>query len=323
MLRMKKLTAIAAKNVKDAKASYVMKILLVGGGSSHEREVSLKSTDAMERALVELGVDHMRVNLGNEMDVVNHWNDSFDLVLLGFHGSASEDGLLQAMLESYQIPYSGAGVADSLLAFSKDASKRIFKRSGVPTADWRLLFHEPGAPLPVSPIPFPIVIKPDNEGSTIGLAVCQEEQDVVNAQEICGPFHRLIYETFIPGRELTVGVVGSEVFPIVEIFPGHILYDYESKYTKGMSRYVCPAELDRDQSVHIQDLALQAMKALNIQVYGRVDFRLDPNGQAWCLEINTLPGMTETSLLPMGAKAVGIEFPELIQRIIEESLKKY
>jgi len=300
-----------------------MKILLAGGGSSHEREVSLKSTDAMERALQELGFEYSRVNLENELDVTKHWHTGLDLVLLGFHGRSGEDGLLQSMLEAHGIPYSGAGIKDSLLAFSKDASKRIFRANNVPTADWELLFHDPGQKLPNSRLDLPLVIKPDNEGSTIGLSVCTTEADLDRAETVSGPFHRLIYESFIPGRELTVGVLGDKVFPIVEIFPGHELYDYESKYTKGMSRYVCPAELDETLTTVIQAHARQAMDSLGVQVYGRVDFRLDPQNKPWCLEVNTLPGMTETSLLPMGAKAAGMSFPELIEGIINISLKKY
>ena len=219
--------------------------------------------------------------------------------------------------------YTGAGVADSLLAFSKDASKRQFKRHGIPTAEWELLLHEPGQELPQTTIQMPLVIKPDNEGSTIGLSVCAKQADLVEAKLISGGFSRLIFERFIPGRELTVGVLGDQVLPIVEIFPGHELYDYESKYTKGMSKYECPAGLDDGLGRHIQDLAVKAMQSAGVQVYGRVDFRLDPGNQPWCLEINTLPGMTETSLLPMGALANGLSFPQLIDEILTLSMKKY
>ena len=300
-----------------------MKVLLAGGGSSHEREVSLKSTAAMERALQELGHSHHRVDLGNELDVIQEWNDSYDIVLLGFHGRAGEDGLLQATLEANHIPYTGAGVADSLLAFSKDASKRQFKKNGIPTADWELLLHNRGQDLPKTKLDLPYVIKPDNEGSTIGLSVCETAEDLVKAKSVSGAFSRLIFETFVPGRELTVGVLGDQVFPIVEIFPGHTLYDYESKYTKGMSNYKCPAELDDSLTKKIQNLSVQAMESAGVQVYGRVDFRLDPQNNPWCLEINTLPGMTETSLLPMGAAANGLSFPQLIDEILNLSLKKY
>ncbi len=300
-----------------------MRVLLAGGGSSHEREVSLKSTAAMERALQELGYDYQHVDLKRELDVISAWDDSFDIVLLGFHGRAGEDGLLQSMLDAHQIPYSGAGAVDSMLAFSKDASKRLFQTHAVPTADWELLLHDPGSKLPQSKLELPFVIKPDNEGSTIGLSVCEKPEDVVNAERISGPFSRLIFESFIPGRELTVGVVGGRVYPIVEIFPGNELYDYESKYTKGMSQYKCPAELDDTLAKQIQNYARQAIEAVGVQVYGRVDFRLDPEGQPWCLEINTLPGMTETSLLPMGAKTAGFSFPQLIDDILKQSLKKY
>jgi len=299
-----------------------MKILLAGGGSSHEREVSLKSSAAMERALQDLGYAYKYVQLNNELDVIHEWDASFDMVLLGFHGRAAEDGLLQAFLEANQIPYTGAGVADSLLAFSKDASKRQFVNHGIPTADWELLHHEPGQELPLTRLDLPYVIKPDDDGSTIGLSVCNTAEDLVNAREISGAFSRLIFETYIPGRELTVGVVGDQVYPIVEIFPGHTLYDYESKYTKGMSRYVCPAELDETTTRLIQNYAVKAMDSAGVRVYGRVDFRLDPQGKPWCLEINTLPGMTETSLLPMGAAAHGLNFPQLIDEIIQQSLKK-
>ncbi len=300
-----------------------MKVLLAGGGSSHEREVSQKSTAAMERALQELGYEYTHIDLLNELDVMNEWDDSYDIVLLGFHGRAGEDGLLQATLEANGIPYTGAGVADSLLAFSKDASKRQFKKHGVPTAEWELLLHDPGQALPVTSLELPYVIKPDNEGSTIGLSVCMTEEDLIGANKVSGPFSRLIFERFIPGRELTVGVVGGQVFPIVEIFPGNTLYDYESKYTKGMSNYQCPANLDTQLTRHIQDLAIKAMKVAGVQVYGRVDFRLDPENNPWCLEINTLPGMTETSLLPMGASANGMTFPKLIDEILKQSLIKY
>jgi len=300
-----------------------MKVLLVGGGSSHEREVSQRSTDAIERALHDLEYSYRRVDLDNELDVVEHWDDSYDIVLLGFHGRAGEDGLLQAALEANRIPYTGAGVRDSLLAFSKDATKRLFRKYDIPTADWELLLHNPGSDLPFTRLELPYVIKPDNEGSTIGLSVCEKPDDLILARDVSGPFSRLIYEKFIPGRELTVGVVGGQVYPIVEIFPGHELYDYESKYTKGMSRYECPAVLDETLAREIQGLAKQAMDAVGVQVYGRVDFRLDPAGQPWCLEINTLPGMTETSLLPMGAKAFGLSFPQLIDEIFKQSLAKY
>ena len=300
-----------------------MKVLLTGGGSSHEREVSLKSTAAMERALQELGYTYQRVDLGNELDVVHEWDDSYDIVLLGFHGRAGEDGLLQATLAQNQIPFTGAGVADSLLAFSKDASKRQFKKYGIPTAEWELLLHESGQDLPETRLQLPYVIKPDNEGSTIGLSVCEAVEDLIAAKQVSGAFSRLIFERFIPGRELTVGVLGDQVFPIVEIFPGHTLYDYASKYTKGMSNYKCPAELDNVLAESIKNIAVKAMESVGVQVYGRVDFRLDPQNQPWCLEINTLPGMTETSLLPMGAAAKGLSFPQLIDEILKQSLKKY
>ena len=243
-----------------------MKVLLAGGGSSHEREVSLNSTAAMERALQELGYDFSSLDIDNELDLVKKWDPSFDIVLLGFHGRAGEDGLLQSTLEANNIPYTGAGVADSLLAFSKDASKRLFRQHGVPTADWELLLHERGRDLPKTSLDLPYVIKPDNEGSTIGLSVCESHEDLLKAKEVSGAFSRLIFEQFVPGRELTVGVLGEKVFPVVEIFPGHTLYDYESKYTKGMSKYECPADLDEEEAAE----AAQAYDVQNVEAEGGV-----------------------------------------------------
>jgi len=300
-----------------------MQILLAGGGSSGEAEVSLKTTAAMERALRQAGYQVHRLILQDEFTILEHWSSKYDLLVLGFHGRRSEDGLLQSFLEQYGIPYTGADAAASVRAFHKSLSKAIFARENLPTAAWEVHDHEPGTALARGELNLPFVIKPDNEGSTLGLSVIRVEEDLKKAEKVSGKYRRLIYEKFIPGRELTVAVLGGEALPVVEIFPGHELYDYQSKYTKGLSCYQCPAELEPKLTQRIQELAVQAMEALGVQVYGRVDLRLDEGGQPWLLEINTLPGMTETSLFPMAARAAGMDFPALMKKLVELSLAKY
>ncbi|MCF7840763.1 MAG: D-alanine--D-alanine ligase [Candidatus Marinimicrobia bacterium] len=299
-----------------------MKILLVGGGSSRERAVSLVTADNIERGLREGGHQVTRINVDDEIEVVQHWNSGYDLVFLGLHGRRGEDGLLQSVLERQEIPFTGAGSQPSLLAFHKSASKLIFDQEGIPTAAWHYHRHEVGSELPRNDFDFPFVIKPDNEGSTMGLSVIRSRDDLVAAREVSGQFYHLLYEKFIPGCEITVGVLDGRALPIVEIFPGHELYDYESKYTHGASRYEVPAELPSDLTERVQTLAEKAVKVLGVEVYARVDFRLDPDNKPWCLEVNTLPGMTETSLLPMAAGAAGMTFVELLDKIAGLSLQK-
>jgi len=297
-------------------------ILLIGGGSSRERRVSLVTSNNIEQGLRENGHRVNRVNVSDELGAVKAWSPDYDLMFLGLHGRRGEDGLLQSMLEREGIPFTGAGSQSSLLAFHKSASKLLFDREGIPTPEWKYLRHTVNVDLPKNGFEYPFVIKPDNEGSTMGLSIIRKDGDLAAAREVSGQYYHLLYERFIPGRELTVGVLDGQPLPIVEIFPGHELYDYESKYTHGASRYEVPANLSDDLTHYIQHLAQNAMRVLGVEVYGRVDFRLDPDENPWCLEVNTLPGMTETSLFPMAAKSAGISFPQLLTRVAELSLKK-
>lgn len=299
-----------------------MKILLVGGGSSRERAVSLVTADNMERGLRDAGHDVTRINVDDEIEVVKHWHSAYELVFLGLHGRRGEDGLLQSILEREGIPFTGAGSQASLLAFHKSASKLIFDQQGIPTAPWHYHRHDVGSELPRNAFDFPFVIKPDNEGSTMGLSIIRSPADLISARDVSGQFYHLMYEKFIPGRELTVGVLDGRALPVVEIFPGHELYDYESKYTHGASRYEVPANLPAEVTKSLQSLSEKAVAVLGVDVYARVDFRLDPDDSPWCLEVNTLPGMTETSLLPMAAGAAGMTFVALLDKIAQLSLNK-
>jgi D-alanine-D-alanine ligase len=237
-----------------------------------------------------------------------------DVVFLVLHGGRGEDGTIQTMLETIGVPYTGSGPIASGIAMDKDVSKRLFQDAGVPTARWRM------APISVDmagkELGWPIVVKPSKQGSTVGLTVVKQREDFDRALWYAGEFDdEVMVEAFIPGRELTVGILEDRALAVGEIIPQHEIFDYECKYTPGMSEEIFPAQLPAAATAECQRLGLLAHRALKLGGYSRVDFRLTPAGQLFCLEANTLPGMTATSLLPQAAKAVGIEFAELCDRI--------
>ena len=238
-----------------------------------------------------------------------------EVVFLALHGGQGEDGTLQALFDLCGVRYTGTGQLGSALAMDKDLSKRLFRDNGVGTADWLM------APATVaaveSQLGWPVVVKPSKQGSTVGLTLVRNPADLEPA--IAEAFRyddEVMLERFISGRELTVGILGNEALPIGEIIPKHELYDYECKYTKGMAVEEFPAKLDPAVADLVQDQARRAFRALKLRGYARIDFRLDDSGGCFCLEANTLPGMTELSLIPQAAAAAGISFPELCERIV-------
>lgn len=245
-----------------------------------------------------------------------------DVVFLGLHGGMGEDGTIQAVLDMAHVKYTGSGHLSSALAMDKDLSKRLFRAAGVKTADWLM------APASIDEVEkrlgLPVVVKPSKQGSTVGLSVVKRREDFEAAVTEAWRYDdEVMIEQFIPGRELTVGVLGGEALPVGEIKPIHEIYDYECKYTAGMAEEEFPAKLTEDQTKRIQKQAVSAFKALKLKGCARIDFRLsvtdDGEGEFYCLEANTLPGMTELSLIPQGAQAAGISFPELCERIAEEA----
>lgn len=238
-----------------------------------------------------------------------------DVVFLALHGGQGEDGTLQALFDLCGVRYTGTGQLGSALAMDKDLSKRLFRDNGVTTAEWLM------APATAADVQdrlgFPVVVKPSKQGSTVGLTLVRDAAGLGPAiAEALKYDDEVMLEQFIGGRELTVGILGNEALPIGEIIPKHELYDYECKYTKGMAVEEFPARLDPAVTARVQDQALLAFRALKLRGYARIDFRLDDSGGCFCLEANTLPGMTETSLIPQAAAAAGISFPELCERIV-------
>lgn len=240
-----------------------------------------------------------------------------DVVFLALHGGRGEDGTLQHLLELAGLRYTGSGPLGSGLAMDKDVAKRLFQEAGVPTADWRMHPTDPEEALRV--LGLPLVVKPSKQGSTVGLTIVTEAAMLDAAiAEALRHDDEVMLEAFVPGRELTVGILGDEALAVGEIIPKHELFDYECKYTPGMSEEIFPADIPESVAWDVQRLGLLAHQALKLSGYSRVDFRLTAEGALYCLEVNTLPGMTSTSLMPQSADAVGIAFPELCERICRQ-----
>ncbi len=297
------------------------KIAVLMGGPGSEREVSLASGKAVLKALLDLGLDAVAVDVTSPKFNLPAGTDlAFNVI----HGTFGEDGWLQEILEGMGVPYTGAGVKSSRLAFDKNLAKAAFLACGVPTPGSEIIDLANGQRLPSFPVPF--VVKPPREGSSVGVHIVHEQADAKAAIADAAKYSsEILIEEFISGRELTVGILNDVPLPIVHIVPPAGVYDMASKYpwlsgAQG-SEYVCPADLDLETTMAVQAAALAAHRALGIEIYSRVDVLLDAENRPFVLEANTIPGMTETSLLPKAAAAVGISFPELCKTIAELSLK--
>jgi len=340
-----------------------LKVLVLMGGISAERDVSLASGEAIVRALKSAGNKVIALDTAKGQNLLPDTGkyipegvktkppdvaelekkgkelalkaiDSFDfsevdVIFLALHGGQGEDGTIQALLDLTGKPYTGSGVLASALAMNKAMSKKMFEREGILTPDWFSVEDSDLSNLSgianriENNLGFPCVVKPNDQGSTVGLTIVKEKNELKKAFEFAKKFSaEFLVEKYIPGRELTVGVLGDQALPVVEIVPEHGVYDYECKYTTGKSKYIAPAKIPDNKAKEIQEIGLKAYKALGCEGYARVDFRFGEDDRFYCLEVNTLPGMTAHSLVPKAAKAVGIDFPELVNRIAKLALKK-
>lgn len=353
-----------------------MRILVLVGGTSAERDVSLATGQSVIDALHQQGHQVLAVDTacGQKLldanrpllpqgiavnppdqedasapptEIVSALSlpetAAIDVVFLALHGGDGEDGHIQALLDMAHVPYTGSGATASGLAMNKHLAKKIFRAERIPTPAWIFLDHAgkgeiwtsqdvPAADWSGSPTPdfdavagllgLPFVVKPNEQGSTVGLTIVKNREEYAPAlTEALRHSPSVLAEQYIPGRELTVAILGEETLPVLEIIPEHGIYDYECKYTSGKSRYVCPAELAEKETRSLQALGLNAFNALGCSGYGRVDFRVNAQGECYCLEVNTLPGMTATSLVPKAAAAVGVTFAELVERICRLAIK--
>ena len=328
-----------------------MNIALFLGGTSPEKEVSKSSSKSIYAALKGLGYNVTLINPAyganqpkeeedffsekefapisnrNFVEAVNSkMLDDIDLVFLGLHGKWGEDGIIQSLLELRGKKYTGSKVLASSISMDKTMSKILFQHYGINTPKWITLtknrFNISDVPGMIKEkLGYPCVIKPNDQGSTVGLTVCKEDSEVAGAVKLALEFSdKAVIEEFIEGHELTVGIIENTALPALEIKPKHGLYDYECKYTSGMSEYIVPAQIPNEVFEKLQEQALLAFHSLGCDGYSRVDFRVNSKWEIFCLEVNTLPGMTSTSLVPKMAKAVGITFDQLIDRIVKLSL---
>jgi D-alanine-D-alanine ligase len=330
-----------------------LRIAVLMGGTSAERDVSLASGIRITEALRSLGhevvavdtvagvlppAEEQRLLAGGvvkteppDSKALVRMNAAMqgtlkslpkaDVLFLALHGGQGEDGTLQALLDLTGVPYTGSGHLASALAMDKDLSKHLFRAAGVPTPDWLM------APVTVdevrSTLGFPVIVKPSKQGSTVGLSIVKRPEELQPAID-AGFVHddEVMVEQFIAGRELTVGILGDVALPVGEIIAKHEIYDYECKYTPGMAVEEFPAKLSDEETRKVQDLARRAFVALKLRGYARIDFRMAADGSFYCLEANTLPGMTQTSLIPQAAAAAGISFTELCNRIVQLALEQ-
>jgi len=330
-----------------------LRIAVLMGGTSSERDVSLASGIRITEALRQQGHDVVAVDtVGGLLSVDDEkrllagtivktappdtkslirMNTAMqstlkalpqaDVLFLALHGGQGEDGTLQALLDLTGVPYTGSGHLASALAMDKDLAKHLFRAAGVPTADWLM------APVTADEVRaalgFPVIVKPSKQGSTVGLSIVKTPEALQPAIDAALEHDdEVMVEQFIAGRELTVGILGDDVLPVGEIISKNEIYDYEAKYTPGMAFEEFPAKLTRDESETVQRFAKKAFDALKLRGYARIDFRMATDGTFYCLEANTLPGMTQTSLIPQAAAAAGISFPELCDRIVQIALEK-
>lgn len=329
-----------------------LKIALLLGGTSPEREVSKLSGTSIYKALLSLGCNPIVIDpafginqpkdlnafFSNEDKIeISNYNyvhcvnsklfDNVDIVFLALHGKWGEDGTIQSLFELRGIKYTGSKILASALAMDKIMSKILFQHYNVVTPKWITVENNhknyPELTKKIkSELGLPCVVKPNDQGSTVGVTICRSEDQLPAAFDLAKSYsNRILVEEFIDGHEVTVAILDNQPLPVLEIKPKHNVYDYECKYTSGMSEYIVPAEIPPDTAKQIREQALAAHISLGCEVYSRADFRLSNDMKPYCLEVNTLPGMTSTSLVPKMAKAVGISFEELIERIIILSLK--
>ncbi len=293
------------------------RVAVLMGGDSSEREISLKSGAAVLQGLQKRGLNVAA------FDPVEHPIEAlrdYDRAFIVLHGRGGEDGVIQGVLESLQIPYTGSGVLASALAMDKLRTKQLWKGVGLPTPDFQLLQHLSDLDHAAARMGFPLMVKPVCEGSSIGMARVESQAELQKAwgaaQQFAGA---VIAEQWIEGAEYTVAILGDQPLPVIYLQTPHGFYDFEAKYLAEDTQYLCPCGLDKAAEEALQQLALRAFQALDCRGWGRADIMMDNSGNPWLLEINTVPGMTDHSLVPMAASHAGISFQQLVWRVLELS----
>jgi D-alanine-D-alanine ligase len=299
------------------------KIGVLLGGLSSEREVSLASGTAILKALHEKGYHAVAVDVGRDVAERIH-EQGIEAAFIALHGKFGEDGAIQGMLEVMGIPYTGSGILASALGMNKTVSKQVFSSQGLLVGPYKVIYAGSAdkAHSIASQLKYPIVIKPHAEGSSVGVSLVFKNEEVTPAVELAFKYgDEILIEKFIKGKEVQVGILGSRALGAIEIVPKRTFYDYASKYEKGMSDHFFPARIPEADYQRTLEAGMAAHRAIGCRGYSRVDFIIDESGVPHILEVNTLPGMTATSLLPEIAKGVGISFPDLVEEILRLALE--
>ena len=290
------------------------------GGLSSEREVSIITGNSVLEAINRKGLNALPINVDHNIGEILK-SSRIDLAFLALHGTFGEDGCIQGLLEYFKIPYTGAGVIGSALAYDKLKSKEILKFHGVPTANYEVFYKNQKV---CRGLDLPVVVKPINQGSSLGVTIVTEEKDWESALKTAFAYsNEIIVEKFINGKLLAIGMNGVKPMPIVHIRPKSGFYDYEAKYTSGKTEYICPAVIGKDEENRCRKIATQEFQLLRGRGFPRVDVILDSHGVPQVLEMNTIPGMTPNSLLPMAAQRMGLEFDDLVVEILETAQRDY
>lgn len=288
------------------------KVAVLKGGISSEREISLKSGSAIAQGLRDGGYDVTEVDIQSEQFQIP---EGIEAVFVALHGKFGEDGGIQQRLTEMKVPFTGSGAESSRISFDKVLTRKVLSENGIPVAAGEVVSSSRDWKIDV-----PLVVKPPREGSSVGCHLVFEASECEAAFADAVTYSAdVLVEEYIPGRELTVGVVNGQVLPVVEIIPEAEWYDFEAKYVSGDTNYVCPAELEPEVAAELQSIAFQTFQALEAETFGRVDFRLSPENQPYVLELNAIPGFTASSLLPKAAQAAGIGFSELCCSILEQA----
>ena len=307
-----------SKTIDQAKQFGRVAVLM--GGTSAEREISINSGTAVFNALKSQGVDVVAIDIdGNP--VIAMTGKKIDRVFNIIHGRGGEDGVLQGILEGMKIPYTGSGVMASALSMDKLRTKLCWQGAGLATPNWFVLKGTNDIEPCIESIGFPVIVKPALEGSSIGMSKASNKDELKKALLIATEYQCDVYaEAWVKGEEYTVAVLNGEALPVIRLETPNVFYDYEAKYQSETTHYHCPCGLSQQQEDELKKLALKACAVVGVKGWGRVDVFIDENGKTQLIEVNTVPGMTDHSLVPMAAKADGCEFDELVWRILESSL---
>jgi D-alanine-D-alanine ligase len=289
------------------------------GGLSAEREISLQSGEAVYNALELLGLDVYKIDVDKTLPKVLE-KGLYDRVFNILHGKYGEDGIVQSLLEWYGIPYTGAGVAASAIAMDKNKSKLFSRACGALTPDFMIVRNERQMHTACQTLSYPLVVKPSKEGSSIGISIVKEKNQAIPAYNLARKYGEVMVERFIKGEEYTVGILDNKALPVIKLKAKNEFYDYDAKYVSCDTSYICPCELDKDKEKEMQTIALKIFNTIGCRHWGRADFIMDEKDKIYFIELNTNPGMTEHSLVPMAAKHIGISFENLVLKIIQQTL---